>query len=87
MSNEKLFPLGNYKPRSQNELSFIKEIKLALNIFSSSYQNFLLPDSFNLTREKPNSKNSPKSFESLIKIPTSNKSYHPPICTDFGISK
>ena len=42
ISNKKWLLLGNYKPPSQNELSFINEIKLSLNFFSSSYENFLI---------------------------------------------
>ena len=93
MSNEKLLLLGNYKPPSQNYLSFISEIKLAWNVFSFSYQSFNLSDSFNLTRENPNSNNSLLSASSKIRQATNhiihiiNKSYHPPICTDFNISK
>ena len=48
ISNKKWLLLGNYKPPSQNELSFINEIKLSLNFFSSSYENFLLLGDFNL---------------------------------------
>ena len=38
ISNKKWLLLGNYKPPSQTELSFINEIKLSLNSFSSSYE-------------------------------------------------
>ena len=74
ISNKKWLLLGNYKPPSQNELSFINEIKLSLNFFSSSNENFLMLGDFNLSIENPNFKNLLNSFdlESLIKIPTSN---------------
>ena len=72
ISNKKWLLLGNYKPLSQNELSFINEIKLSLNFFSSSYESFLLLSDFNLSTENPNFKNLLNSFdlESIIKIPT-----------------
>ena len=75
ISKKKWLLLGNYKPPSQNELSFINEIKLSLNFFSSSYENFLFSGDFNLSTENPNFKNLLTSFdlESLIKIPTCYK--------------
>ena len=63
ISNKKWLLPGNYKPPSQNEYSFINEIKLALNFFSSSYENFLLLDDFNLSIENPNFKNLLNSFD------------------------
>ena len=78
-SNKKCLLQGNYKPPSQNELSLINEIKLALNFFSCSYQNLLLLGDFNLSTENPNSKSLLNSFDlkSLTKIPTCYKSlYH-----------
>ena len=84
ISNKKWLLLGNYKPPSQNELSFIKEIKLSLNFFSSSYENFLLLGDFNLSTENPNFKNLLNSFdlESIIKIPTCYKSLSSPTSID-----
>ena len=84
ISNKKWLLLGNYKPPSQNELSFINEIKLSLNFFSSSYENFLLLGDFNLSTENPNFKNLLNSFdlESLIKIPTCYKSLSSPTSID-----
>ena len=75
ISNKKWLLLRNYKPPSQNELSFINEIKLSLNFFSSSYENFLFLGDFDLSTENPNFKNLLNSFdlESLIKIPTCYK--------------
>ena len=60
--------------------SFINEIKLSLNFFSSSY---LLGD-FNLSTENPNFKNLLNSFdlESLIKIPTCYKLLSSSPCID-----
>ena len=77
ISNKKWLLLGNFKPPSQNELSFINETKLSLNFFSSSYD-------FNLSTENPNFKNLLNSFdlESLIKIPTCYKSLSSPTCID-----
>ena len=76
ISNKKWLLLGNYKPPSQNELSFINEIKLSLNFFSSSYEN--------LSTENPNFKNVLNSFDldSLIKIPTCYKSLSSPTSID-----
>ena len=76
ISNKKWSLLGNYKPPSQNELSFINEMKLSLNFFTSSYEKFLLLGDFNLFTENPNVKNllNSSDLESLIKIPTCYKS-------------
>ena len=65
-------------------MSFINEIKLPLNFFSSSYENFLLLGDFNLSTENPNFKNLLNSFdlESLIKIPTCYKSLLSPTSID-----
>ena len=84
VSNKKWLLLGNYKPPSQNELSFINEIKLSLNFFSSSYENFLWLGDFNLSTENPNFKNLLNSFdlESLIKMPTCYKSLSSPTSID-----
>ena len=81
ISNKKWLLLRNYKPPSQNELSFINEIKLSLNFSTSSYENFLLLGDFNLSTENPNFKNLLNSFdlESLIKIPTCYKSLSSPM--------
>ena len=68
------------KPSSQNELSFINEIKLSLNFFSSSYENFLLLGYFNLSTENPDFKSLLNSFdlESLIsKFQHTLNHYHP----------
>ena len=84
ISNKKWLLLGNYKPPSQNELSFINEIKLSLNFFSSSYENFLLLGDFNLFTENSNIKCLLNTFdlESLIKIPTCYKSLSSPTSID-----
>ena len=42
VSNKKWLLLGNYRPPSQNDLSFINELNLALNFFSLIYENFVL---------------------------------------------
>ena len=63
LSNKKWLLLGNYKLPSQNELSFINEIKLSLNFFSSSYENFFLLGDFNFSTESPKFKNLLNSFD------------------------
>ena len=63
ISIKKWLLLGNYKPPPQNELPFIKEIKLSLNFFTSSYENILLLGDSNLSTENPNIKNLLSSFD------------------------
>ena len=72
ISNKKWLLLRNYEPPSQNELFFINEIRLSLNLFSSSYENLLLLGDFNLSAENPNFKTLLSSFDlkSFIKILT-----------------
>ena len=41
VSNKKWLLLGNNRPPSQNDLSFISELNLALNLFSPIYENFV----------------------------------------------
>ena len=84
ISSKNWLLLRNYKPPSENELSFVNEIKISLNFFSSSYENFFLSGNFNLSTENPNFKNLLNSFdlESFIKIPTCYKSLSSPICID-----
>ena len=71
VSNKKWLLLGNYRPPSQNDLSFIGELNHALNFLSSIYENFVLLGDFNLSTENPNLKNFMRSFyfESLINSP------------------
>ena len=82
VSNKKWLLLGNCRPSSQNDLSFINELNLALNFFSPVYENFVLLCDFNLSTENPNLKNFMCSFhlESLIESPTCYQSTNP-ICT------
>ena len=79
VSSKKWLLLGNYKPPSQNDLSFISELNLALIFFSPIYENFVLLGDFNLSTENPNLKNFMCSFdlESLINSPTCYKSTNP----------
>ena len=79
VSNKKWLLLGNYRPPSQNDLSFINELNLALNFFSPIYENFVLLGDFNLSTENSNLKNFMCSFdlESLINSPTCYKSTNP----------
>ena len=57
VSNKTWLKLGNYRPPSQNDLSFISELNLALNFFSPIYENFVLLGDFNLSTENPNLNN------------------------------
>ena len=79
VSNKKWLLLSSYRPPSQNDLSFISELNLALNFFSPIYENFVLLGDFNLSTENPNLKNFMCSFdlESLINSPTCYKSANP----------
>ena len=79
VSNKKWLLLGNYRPPSQNDLSFISELNLVLNFFSPIYENFVFLGDFNLSSENPNLKNFMRSFdlESLINSPTCYKSTNP----------
>ena len=51
ISNKKSLLLGIYNPPSQNEDLFVEQIKLALNTYSTTYENFLLLGDFNMTTE------------------------------------
>ena len=53
VSNKKWLLLGNYRPPSQNDLSFISELNLALNFFSPIYENFVLLWRFQFVHRKP----------------------------------
>ena len=66
VSNKKWLLLGNYRPPSQNDLSFISELNLALNFFSPIYENFLLLGDFSLSTENPNLKNFMSSLCDLM---------------------
>ena len=59
-------------------------MKLSLNFFSSSYENFLSLSDLNLSTENPNFKNLLNSFdlEGLMKIPTCYKSLSSPTSID-----
>ena len=52
--NKKWLLLGNYRPPSQNDLSFMSELNLSLNFCSAIYENFVLLGDFNLSTENPN---------------------------------
>ena len=55
VSDKNWLLLGNYKPPSQNDISFINEINLALKFSSSVYESFLLFGDFNVSTANPNS--------------------------------
>ena len=79
VSNKKWLLLGSYRPPSQNYISFISELNLALNFFSQIYENFVLLGDFNLSTENTDLKNFMCSFdlESLINSLTCYKSTNP----------
>ena len=66
---------GNNRPSSQNELSFINELNLGLNLFSPMCENF---DDFNISTETPNFESFMISFDlkGLIHLPTYYKPIH-----------
>ena len=43
--------LGAYKPPSANDATFLDQIKLTLNNYSKSYENFSFIGDFNMTVE------------------------------------
>ena len=55
VSDKNWLLLGNCKPLSRNDISFINEINLSLKFFSSMYENFLLFGDFNVSTANPNS--------------------------------
>ena len=76
VSNKNWLLLGNYKPTSQNDLSFSSELNLAFNLFSLMYENFVLLGDFNMSTENLYLKNLMCSFDldSLTDSPTCYKS-------------
>ena len=79
ISNKKWLLLGIYNPPSQNEALFVEQIKLALNTYSTTYENFLLLGDFNMTTENSKLQDLMDAFclENLIKEPTCFKSTVP----------
>ena len=79
ISNKKWLLLGIYNPPSQNEALFVEQIKLALNTYCTSYENFLLFGDFNMTTENSKLQDLKDAFclENLIKEPTYFKSTVP----------
>ena len=55
--------MGNFKPFSQNDRSFIHQLNLALNFFSPMYEKFILLGYFNMSTTNPNGKNYMRSFD------------------------
>ena len=88
VSKKKWLLLGNYRPSSQDDLSFMNKLNLALIFFSPIYENLFLLGDFNLSTENPNLKNFMCSFdlESLINSPTCYKSTNPS-CIDLILTK
>ena len=74
VSNKKWLLLGNYRPPSQNDLSFINELNLAWDFLSPKYENFVLLGDLNLSRENPKNFMCSFDLESLIDSPTCHKS-------------
>ena len=83
VSSKKWLLLGNYKSPSQNNLSFIKKLNLALNFFSPIYENVILLGDFNTSAENPNLKKfmCSSDLESLIDSPAYYRSINP-TCID-----
>ena len=79
ISNKKWLLLSIYNPRSQNEASFVEQIKLTLNTYSTSYENFLLIGDFNMTTENSKLQDLMDAFclDNLIKEPICFKSTVP----------
>ena len=79
ISNKTCLLLGIYNPPSQNETSFVEQIKLAFNTCSTSYENFLLLGDFNMTTENSKLQDLMDAFclENLIKEPICFKSTVP----------
>ena len=77
--NKKWLLLGIYNPPSQNEALFVEQIKLALNTYSTTYENFLLLGDFNMTTENSKLQDLMDAFslENLIEEPTCFKSTVP----------
>ena len=71
--------MGIYNPPSQNEALFVEQIKLALNTYSTTYENFLLLGDFNMATENSKLQDLMDTFclENLIKEPTCFKSTVP----------
>ena len=51
ISNKKWLLSGIYNRPSQNEALFVEQIKLALNTYSTTYENFFLLGDFNMTTQ------------------------------------
>ena len=63
--------MGIYNPPSLNEALFVEQIKLALNTYSTPYENFLLLGDFNMSTENSKLQDLMDSFclVNLIKGP------------------
>ena len=57
VSNKKLLLMGNFKPLSRNDCSFINELSPALNFFSPMYENFVLLGDFSMSTANANVEN------------------------------
>ena len=62
VSNEKWLLMGNFKSFSRSDHSVIHELNLALNFFSSMYENFVLLGYFNMSTANPNGKDYMRSL-------------------------
>ena len=74
VSNKKWLLLGNYRRRSQNDLSFINKLNLAWDFLSPKYENFVLLGDLNFSRENPKNFMCSFDLESVIDSPTCHKS-------------
>ena len=55
--------MGNFKPLSRNDCSFINELSLALKFFSPIYENFVLLGDFTMSTANPYVENCMCSFD------------------------
>ena len=83
ISNTKWLLLGLFKPPSVNDVTFIDEIKLALNDYTKLYENFIFIGDFDLIVENSelNDLMNNSCLKNLIKWPTCYKS-NTPACID-----
>ena len=87
--NSKWLILGTYKPPSQNESTYVSEIKKLLTYYRSSYDNILLQGDFNMSFSNKNMKDLCDMFElnHLIKDPTCSKAQITHVLIIFTLTK
>ena len=87
--NSKWLILGTYKPRSENERTYVPEIQKLLTYCRCSYDNILLLGDFNISFSNKNMKDLCDMFElnHLMKDPTCFKSSNPSCIDNFYTNK